>query len=185
MLGITNLKTNVKIELDGDPYVVTDSQHAKMGRGGAVVRTKLRNLKTGAIVAKTFHGNDKVRPANLEPRKGQYLFSQGDRFTFMDTESYDQVAIPATVLGDQRKYLKEGLEVDLLGFKDQVIAVELPIKVPLKVSQTDPGVRGDTVTGGSKPATLESGAVITVPLFVKPGDSVLVDTRQGTYVERA
>ncbi len=185
MLGITSLKTNTKIELDGQPYVVLDYQHAKMGRGGAVVRTKLRNLKTGATLQKTFQGNDKVQPANLKTRTGQYLYEDGGRYTFMDTGSYEQFAIPAETVGDGAKFLKEGLEVSLLDFKGDVIAVELPIKVPYKVTETDPGLKGDTAAGGSKPATLESGAVVTVPLFVQTGDSVVVDTRTGTYVERA
>lgn len=185
MLGITALKTNTKIELDGDPYVVVDYQHAKMGRGGAVVRTKLKNLKTGATLQKTFQGNDKVKPAPLQTRTGQYLFSDGGRYTFMDTKTYEQFAIPDSIVGDAAKFLKEGLEVSLLDFKGDVIAVELPIKVPFKVTETDPGLKGDTAAGGSKPATLESGAVVTVPLFVQTGDSVVVDTRTGAYVERA
>lgn len=185
MLGITNLKTNTKIELDGQPYVVLDYQHAKMGRGGAVVRTKLKNLKTGATLAKTFQGNDKIQPARLQTRTGQYLFSDGGRATFMDTSSYEQFAIADSIVGEAAKFLKEGLEVSLLDFNGEVIAVELPIKVAYTVTETDPGLKGDTATGGTKPATLESGAVVTVPLFVQIGDSIKVDTRTGTYVERA
>lgn len=185
MLGITQLKTNTKIELDGEPFVVLQYQHAKMGRGGAVVRTKLKNLKTGATLSKTFQGNDKVQPARLEPRTGQYLFADGGTYTFMDTGTFEQFAIPSSVVGDQAKLLKEGLEVQLLQFKGQVIAVELPIKVPYKVIETDPGLKGDTAAGGSKPAKLESGASVTVPLFVQTGDSVVIDTRTGAYVERA
>lgn len=185
MLGITELKTNTKIELEGDPYVVTTYQHSKMGRGGAIVRTKLRNLKTGAMLSKTFQGNDKVKPAQLRTRKGQYLYSDAGSYTFMDTTTYEQFTLDSTVVGDAVKFLKEGLAVDLLEFSDSVIGVELPIKVPYKVTETDPGLKGDTVSGGSKPAVLESGATVTVPLFVQVGDSVKVDTRTGTYVERA
>lgn len=185
MLGITALKTNTKIELDGDPYVVLDYQHAKMGRGGAIVRTKLKNLKTGSTLTKTFQGSDKIQPARLQTRTGQYLFADGGRYTFMDTKSYEQFAIADSIVGDQATLLKEGLEVSLLDFKGDVIAVELPIKVPYQVTETDPGLKGDTAASGSKPATLESGAVVTVPLFVRIGDSVVVDTRTGTYVERA
>lgn len=185
MLGITSLKTNTKIELDGDPYVVLEYQHSKMGRGGAVVRTKLRNLKTGATLQKTFQGNDKIQPANLQTRTGQYLYEDGGRYTFMDTNSYEQFAISAEIVGESAKFLKEGIEVSLLDFKGNVIAVELPIKVTYNVTETDPGLKGDTAAGGSKPATLESGAVVTVPLFVQTGDSIVVDTRTGTYVERA
>lgn len=185
MLGITDLKTNTKIELDGDPYVVTDYQHAKMGRGGAVVRTKLRNLKTGGTVQKTFQGSDKIKPAALSSRKGQYLYASGDQYTFMDTSSYEQFPLGADIVGDGVKFLKEGLEVDLLQHADSVIAVELPIKVEYVVTETDPGLKGDTVAGGSKPAHLESGATVTVPLFVQVGDRIRVDTRTGTYLERA
>jgi elongation factor P len=185
MLGITDLKTNTKIELDGDPYVVTDYQHAKMGRGGAVVRTKLRNLRTGSMLQKTFQGSDKIKPANLSSRKGQYLYGEGDSFTFMDTQNYEQFTLDSGVVGDGAKFLKEGLEVSLLQHGDAVIAVELPIKVEYEVKDTDPGLKGDTVSGGSKPATVESGATVTVPLFVQIGDRIRVDTRTGTYLERA
>lgn len=185
MLGITDLKTNTKIELEGDPYVVTDYQHAKMGRGGAVVRTKLRNLRTGSMLQKTFQGSDKIRPAALSSRTGQYLFAQGGSYTFMDTSSYEQFALSAAVVGDGVKFLKEGLEVSLLEHAGRVIAVELPIKVAYTVTDTDPGLKGDTVSGGSKPALIESGATVTVPLFVQIGQQIRVDTRTGTYLERA
>ncbi len=185
MYGITDLKNNTKIELDGDPYVVTDSQHSKMGRGGAVLRTKLRNLRTGATLAKTFQGNDKIKPASLSVRTGQYLFADGGAYTFMDTATYEQFALAVSVVGDQVKFLKEGLEVELLDFKGNVIAIEMPIKIDYAVSETNPGLKGDTVSGGSKPAVIESGATVTVPLFIKVGDRIRVDTRTGSYVERA
>lgn len=185
MLGITDLKTNTKIELDGDPYMVTEYQHSKMGRGGAVVRTKLRNLKTGAMLQKTFQGSDKIKPANLSSRKGQYLYGEGSSFTFMDTANYEQFTLGSDIVGEGAQFLKEGLEVDLLQHGDSVIAVELPIKVDYEVTETDPGLKGDTVSGGSKPAVIESGATVTVPLFVQIGDRIKVDTRTGTYVERA
>lgn len=185
MYGITDLKTNTKIELDGEPFVVTDYQHSKMGRGGAIMRTKLRNLRTGATLAKTFQGNDKITPASLDTRRGQFLYAKGDSLAFMDQSSYEQTEIPRAVLGDQAKFLKEGLEVGLLDFKGKIIGVELPIKAEYAVTETDPGVRGDTVSGGSKPAILESGATVTVPLFVQIGDRVRVDTRTGSYLERA
>lgn len=184
MLGITALKTNTKIELDGDPYVVLEYQHAKMGRGGAVVRTKLRNLKTGAVLQKTFQGNDKVKPASLQTAEGQFLFRQGDTLTFMDTKSYEQHAVPAATLGKQAEFLTDGMEVQLLLHGDAVIGVELPIKAAFEVVETDPGLKGDTAQGGSKPAVVAGGAKVTVPLFVKVGDKVVVDTRTGAYVER-
>lgn len=185
MYGITDLKTNTKVELDGDPYVITDYQHSKMGRGGAVVRTKLRNLKSGAVLSKTFQGNDKVKPAQLGTRQGQFLYSDQTAFTFMDTQTYEQFSIPREILGDRARWLVEGLQVELLEFKDAVIAVELPIKCVYTVTETDPGLKGDTVSGGSKPAVLDSGATVNVPLFVQIGDKIRVDTRTGDYVERA
>lgn len=185
MYGLTDLKNNTKIELDGEPFVVVDYQHSKMGRGGAVMRTKLRNLRTGATLSKTFQGNDKIKPAALESRQGQYLYGDGSSYTFMDTVSYEQFELPRSVVGDQAKFLKEGLEAALLEFSGQIISVEMPIKAVYEVTETDPGVRGDTVSGGSKPATLESGAIVNVPLFVQIGDKVRVDTRTGSYVERA
>lgn len=185
MYGITDLKNNTKIELDGEPYVILDNQHSKMGRGGAVMRTKLRNLRTGATLSKTFQGNDRVKPANLSRRTGQYLYGDSNSCTFMDTATYDQLTLPTDVLGDQRKYLKEGLEVEVLSFHDNPIAIELPIKVEYKVADTDPGLKGDTVSGGSKPAVLESGVTVNVPLFIQVDDSIRVDTRTGNYLERA
>lgn len=185
MYGLTDLKTNVKIELNGEPYVVTEYQHSKMGRGGAVMRTKLRNLKTGAVLTKTFQGNDKVKPATLSQRRGQFLFAGSNAYTFMDTKTFEQFILPAEVLGDQGKLLKEGLEVELVEFKGTIIAAQLPTKVVYRVAETDPGLKGDTVSGGSKPAKTESGITVTVPLFIKTGDRIRVDTRTGTYVERA
>lgn len=185
MYGITDLKNNTKIELDGEPYVIIDNQHSKMGRGGAVMRTKLRNLRTGATLSKTFQGNDKVKPANLQRHTGQYLYGDKSSCTFMDTSSYEQLTLPADVLGDQVKYLKEGLEVEVLAFHDNPIAIELPIKVAYTVVDTDPGLKGDTVSGGSKPAVLESGVKVNVPLFIRVGDTIRVDTRTGSYLERA
>ncbi len=184
MLGITDLKTNTKIELDGEPYVVLSYQHSKMGRGGAIARTKLKNLKTGATLQKTFQGSEKVKPAALSTRSGQFLFRQGDALTFMDTGSYEQHTVPVDTLGGQAGFLTEGMAAELLVHGDAVIGVELPIKAVFKVAETDPGLKGDTVSGGSKPATLETGATVNVPLFVQPGDQVRIDTRTGTYVER-
>ena len=184
MYGITDLKTNTKIELDGDPYVVLEYQHAKMGRGGAVVRTKLRNLKTGNTLQKTFQGNDKVKPAALQTAKGQFLFRQGDTLTFMDTKTYEQHEVPGATIGKQAGFLAEGMACDLLLHGGSVIGVDLPIKSTFEVTETDPGLKGDTATGGSKPAVISSGATVTVPLFVRVGDKIVVDTRTGAYVER-
>ncbi|MEX2043574.1 MAG: elongation factor P [Patescibacteria group bacterium] len=184
MLGITDLKMNAKIELDGDPYVVLEYQHAKMGRGGAVARTKLRNLKTGVTLQKTFQGNDKVKPASLQTAEGQFLFRRGDALTFMDTKTYEQHEVPTAALGKQTGFLTEGMTVQLLLHRDAVISVELPIKAAFEVTETDPGLKGDTAQGGTKPAVIAGGAKVTVPLFVRVGDKVVVDTRTGTYVER-
>lgn len=185
MLGITDLKTGVTIELEGDPYVVLTYQHSKMGRGGAVLRTKLRNLKTGAVVDITFKGSDKFEEANLERKPCSFLYSDGSEYTFMDSSSFEQYVLSKDIVGDKARFLKEGAELQIMFFEDQPVSIDLPIKMELTVTHTEPGVRGDTAQGGTKPATLETGATITVPLFVKIGDVLRVNTVEGTYVERA
>lgn len=184
MLGITDLKTGVAIELEGDPYVVINYQHSKMGRGGAVLRTKLRNLRTQAVVDITFKGSDKFEEAGLERRACTYLYAEGNSFAFMDSANFEQYSLSSDVVGDKSRFLKEGAEVQILFFQDEPVSVDLPIKVELEVTHTEPGVKGDTAQGGTKPATLETGATITVPLFVKIGDIIRINTVEGTYVER-
>jgi elongation factor P len=175
------LRAGTKIELDGTPYLVIEYQHHKPGKGGAMVRTKLRNLRSGALIDRTFRPDEKLVPAPLEERSAQFLYRQGNEYTFMDLES----GVTAKQLGEAGVFLKEEMEVAILFYHEEVIGVDLPIAVELTVVETDPGVRGDTVSGGSKPAKLETGALIHVPLFVDVGTRVRVDTRTGTYMGRA
>ena len=174
----------MKIELDGAPYVIVEFQHVKPGKGGAFVRTKLKNLLTGRVLEQTFRSGERVKKPDLMEREMQYLYSDGDQYCLMDNETYEQIMLTAEQMGEARLWLTENLNVKILFFNRQPVAVEPPLFVELTVAQTEPGVRGDTATGGNKPATLESGAVIQVPLFINEGDRVKVDTRTGTYIER-
>lgn len=185
MILSNDLRPGSKIELDGTPYLVVEYQHHKPGKGGAMVRTKLRNLRSGALVDRTFRPDEKLSPAPLEERRAQFLYRQGDEHTFMDVESYEQFGVTAKQLREAGAFLKEEMEVTILFFHEEVIGVDLPIAVELQVVETEPGVRGDTVSGGSKPAKLETGAIIQVPLFIEVGTRVRVDTRTGAYVARA
>jgi elongation factor P len=179
------LRPGVKVEVDGVPFVVTDFQWVKPGKGGAFMRTKLRNMRTGAIIERTFRTEEKLPPANLEERKAQFLYRSGDELHFMDTETYEQFFLLEGQVGEVRKYLKEEMVATIHSHRGSPLLVEVPTFVELAVADTEPGVRGDTASGGSKPATLETGAVIQVPLFINIGDRLRVDTRTGTYVERA
>ncbi len=185
MLGITDLKTGVAIIYEGAPCVVLSYEHSKMGRGGAVLRTKLRNLRTNATFDITFKGSDKFDEAPLIKRACSFLYKDEDGFAFMDSATFDQFTIKAEIIGDKSRYLKEGTDIQILFFDDQPVSIDLPIKMEFEVTHTEPGVKGDTAQGGSKPATLETGATVTVPLFVKIGDVIRVNTVEGTYVERA
>lgn len=185
MLGITDLKTGVTIDIDGSPVVVLDYQHSKMGRGGAVLRTKLRNLKTGATFDQTFKSSDKFEAAVLEKRNCTILYPEGDTFVFMDANTFEQFSLTKEEIGAKFRFLKEGGEAQILFYEDQPVSLVLPIKMDFEVTHTEPGVKGDTAQGGSKPATIETGAQITVPLFVKIGDKIRINTEEGTYVERA
>lgn len=184
MYSITDLKNHTKIILDGEPYVVIKYSHAQMGRGGAVVKTTLRNLKNGSVLAKTFQGNDKIEPADVMFRQAQFTYVDGDMFYFMDNETYEQVQLTKDVIGDTAYFLVEGNDVDLLYFGEHPINITVKAKVELKVVETPPGVRGDTVSGGTKPATLETGLIIQVPLFINVDDQVRVNTAEKSYVER-
>lgn len=184
MYSTADFKKGLKIEIDGTPYVIVDFLHVKPGKGGAFVRTKLKNLLTGRVIDQTFRAGERVRRPDLMEREMQYLYREGDNFYMMDNETFDQIFLTGEQLGDARLFLKENLNVKVLFFNRQPVAVELPTFVELAVAETEPGVRGDTATGGSKPATLETGAVIQVPLFVEQGDMVKVDTRTGEYIER-
>ncbi len=185
MILAGDLRPGMKIELDGAPYIVVDYQWVKPGKGGAFNRTKLRNLRTGSIVERTFRTEEKVDSADLEERHAQFLYAGDDEYHFMDTETYEQFFLTADQLGTARDYLKEEMVVTIVSHRGSPLTVEVPTFVELVVAETDPGVRGDTASGGSKPATLETGAVIQVPLFINVGDKLRVDTRTGTYIERA
>ena len=174
----------LKLEVDGEPFTMVYFQHVKPGKGGAFVRTKLKNLRTGRVLDKTFRSGEKVEEAEVEEKKMQYLYQDGDQLVFMDSETYDQIPFSAEQVGDSRKYLKENLDIDVVFWKGNPISIELPAFVEVVVSQCDPGLKGDTASGATKPATLETGAVVQVPLFVKEGEKIRVDTRSGEYVER-
>jgi elongation factor P len=185
MIAGGDLRPGVKVELDGSPYVVTDYQWVKPGKGGAFMRTKLKNMKTGAIIDRTFRTDEKLQRADVEERKVQFLYRAEDAYHFMDTESFDQFTLGEKQLGEASGFLKEGLVLSILFHRAEPAGVVLPTFVELTVADTEPGVRGDTASGGSKPAKLETGAMIQVPLFINIGDLLRVDTRSGAYVERA
>jgi elongation factor P len=185
MISTGDLKRGMSIELDRDLWSILEYNHIKIGRGSAQVRIKMRNLKTGTTVERTFQAGEKFRRAIVDRKPVQYLYHEDDTYYFMDTETFEQTAMTAQQLGDIIGYLKDNGLLDILTYEDQPIDAELPPNVELVVSQTDPGFRGDTASGGSKPATLETGIVIQVPLFVNEGEPIRVDTRTGQYIERA
>ena len=184
MYSTTDFKKGLKIELEGVPYAIVDFQHVKPGKGGAFVRTKLKSLLTGRVLDQTFRSGEKVKRPDLVEREMQYLYREGDTFCMMDNETYEQIMLTEDQVGEARLFLTENLDVKILFFNQQPVAVELPLFVQLEVAQTEPGVKGDTAAGGTKPATLESGVTIQVPLFISEGERVKVDTRTGTYIER-
>jgi elongation factor P len=184
MISTNDFRTGVTIEVDGQPWVVVDFQHVKPGKGSAFVRTKIKNVITGAVLEKTFNAGERVPRARIERRETQYLYSVGDDYTFMDVSTYDQTTINRETIGEGVLYLKENMNVHIMTYQGRVIGVEIPTFVELEVVQTDPSHKGDTVTGGTKPATLETGAVVKVPLFVNVGDVLKIDTRTGEYIER-
>lgn len=184
MISTNDFKTGVTIELDGVAYQVIDFQHVKPGKGAAFVRAKIKNVETGQVLERTFRAGEKVPRAHIERKDMQYLYSTGDVYTFMDMETYEQYSLSREQLEHSLPYLKENETVTVVFYKGKVIGIELPNTVDLKVVQTAPDVRGDTASGGGKPATLETGLVVTVPFFVKEGDTVRVDTRTGEYVTR-
>ncbi len=184
MYSTTDFKKGLKIELDGVPYVMVDFLHVKPGKGGAFVRTKIKNLMTGKVLDQTFRSGERLKRPDLVERDMQFLYREGETFHLMDNETYEQLALTAEQMGDAVQFLTENLNVKVLVFNQQPVAVEAPTFVELTVAQAEPGLKGDTASGGSKPATLESGAVIQVPLFINEGDRVKVDTRTGAYIER-
>lgn len=183
-IDTSDFKTGMSIYLDGEVFTVVEFQHVKPGKGGAFVRTKLRKLKTGQNIEKTFRAGERIEPAYVERKKMQFLYAHGDEVTLMDLDDYDQVAYSKEMFGGGAKYLIEGMEVSAVTVDGNVVALEVPNFVELRVVETDPAFKGDTVSGGSKPATLEGGAVVAVPFHIGVGDLLKVDTRTDTYLER-
>jgi len=184
MISTGDLRKGVTIELDGDLWQILDYHHIKMGRGSAQVRITLRNIKRGQTIERSFQAGTKWPRAQMERRPVQFLYRDGDDFHFMDTDSYDQFSLRADQLDDTVNYLKDGMTLDRTAYQGETIGVELPVAVDLSVTSTEPGFAGDTAQGARKPATLETGLVVTVPLFVNEGDVVRVDTRTGEYITR-
>lgn len=185
MVSTSDFRNGMVIRFDGQLFFMTQFEHFKPGKGASVVRTKLKNVKSGLVVDKTFRSGDKVDDVRLEKRKCQYLYKQDAFHIFMDNQTYDQYELTEETIGDAIKLLKENETVDVLIVEGAALGMELPIFVELKVDQTDPGLRGDTATGGTKPAHVETGATVQVPLFVEIGDVLKIDTRTESYVERA
>jgi elongation factor P len=180
----SQFRNGLKIEIDGEPFTITYFQHVKPGKGGAFVRTKIRNLRSGRVLDKTFRSGEKVNEADIDDKKMQFLYHDGDHLVFMDQETYDQIPFSPEQIGDAMKYLKENLDVDVMFWKGNPINIELPAFIEVTVSKCDPGIKGDTASGATKPATIETGATLQVPLFIKEGEVIRVDTRSGEYVER-
>ena len=180
-----DLRNGMTLDLPEGLFSVVEFQHVKPGKGGAFVRTKLKNVRTGAVLERTFRADERVEQAIVEKREMQYLYGDGNDYVFMDTTSYDQITVPEAALGEAAKYLKESDNAVLQMYDSEIVGVDLPAAVELTVANTDPGVQGDRVSGARKPATLETGLVIQVPLFVNTGDKIKVDTRTGDYITRA
>jgi len=184
MISSTELRKGIIIELEGKLYQVIDYQHVKMKRT-ALARVKLRDINAGHTIERTFQSAEKFVRARLDSRPTQYLYNDGDLYYFMDEENFEQMPLSASQLGDAINYLKEGMSLEISSYKGEMVSVELPITIALEVTKTDPGFKGDTATAGSKPAKLETGLTIQVPLFINQGDIIKVDTRTGTYLERS
>ncbi|MFT4415624.1 elongation factor P [Fredinandcohnia humi] len=185
MISVNDFRTGLTIEVDGGIWRVMDFQHVKPGKGAAFVRSKLRNLRTGAVQEKTFRAGEKVAKAQIENRRMQYLYANGDQHVFMDNESYEQIELPASTIEHELKFLKENMEVHIMMFQTETLGVELPNTVELKVVETEPGIKGDTASGGSKPAILETGLSVQVPFFINEGDVLIINTTDSSYVSRA
>jgi elongation factor P len=184
MATTADFRNGMTLVIDQELYNIVEFLHVKPGKGGAFVRTKLKNVRTGRVIDRTFRAGETVEKARIDRRKMQYLYRSGDQFYFMDTSTYEQIPISSETVGDANKFMVENTNVEVLFHDEQIIGLELPIFVEMRVKETEPGVRGDTASGGSKPATLETDAVVQVPLFIDVDDVVKVDTRKGIYVER-
>ncbi|MBB5173085.1 elongation factor P [Texcoconibacillus texcoconensis] len=185
MISVNDFKTGLTIEVDNGIWQVVDFQHVKPGKGAAFVRSKLRNLRTGAIQEKTFRAGEKVEKAHIENNKMQYLYASGATHTFMDMNTYEQLELQTSQIEEQLNYLKENMEVQIMTYGGETLGVEVPNTVELEVTETEPGIKGDTASGGTKPATLETGLTVQVPFFINQGEVIVVDTRKGEYQSRA
>lgn len=184
MLSITEIKPGIVIEYNHAPHEAIFVQHSKLGRGGAILRTKLRNLLTGAIIDATFKGSEKFPGVDVLYKPMQYLYHDKNNLVFMDKQTYDQIELPLAIAGDKQHFLKEGADIDVIFIDNQPVGIKLPIKMDFEVTYTEPGFKGNTQSAAFKPATLETGAKIQVPLFINISDHILVDTRTGIYIER-
>ena len=184
MVATNAFKNGMKLDLDGEAYQIVFFKHVSPGKGGAFVRTKLKNLKTGAVIERTYRSGEKLKKADIVEKDMQFLYNDGSEYHFMDAKTYEQVALTGEQLGDSKNFLQEQVVVEILFFNGEPIGVELPNFVELVVAESEPGVKGDTASGATKPATLETGAVVQVPLFVSVGEKIKVDTRTGEYVTR-
>lgn len=184
-LSINQFKVGITMLLDGEVYQIIETEHVKPAKGSAFVRTKLKNLRAGSLLDRTFRGQDTAEEAYVEQKKLQFLYAQADMYYFMDQQNYDQLAISADVLGEGTKFLKDNLEVLGFFYKDKILNVVIPNFIEVIVTESEPGIKGDTAKGGNKPAKVETGATVLVPLFINVGDKIKVDTRSGAYVERA
>lgn len=185
MISVNDFKTGLTIEVDGSIWRVMDFQHVKPGKGAAFVRSKLRNLRTGAVNEKTFRAGEKVAKAQIDNRKMQYLYANGDQHVFMDSESYDQIEISEKQLEYELKFLLENMEVHIMQYHGETLGVELPNTVVLEVAETEPGIKGDTASGGTKPAILQTGLSVQVPFFINQGDKLIINTSEASYVSRS
>ncbi|MYL33511.1 elongation factor P [Pontibacillus yanchengensis] len=185
MISVNDFKTGLTVEVDNGIWQVIDFQHVKPGKGAAFVRSKLRNLRTGAIQEKTFRAGEKVNKAHIENSKVQYLYSADDVHTFMDNDTFEQVELRSSQIENELNYLKENMELNIQFYQGENIGVELPNNVELVVSETEPGIKGDTASGGTKPATLETGLIVQVPFFINEGDKLVISTADGKYVSRS
>lgn len=184
MIDTSSFRKGLKIEVEGAPHAIIDFQHVKPGKGGAFVRTKLRNLLTAAVIDRTFTAGEKFEKSDLVQRKMQFLYADGGDYHFMDTQTFEQEYLSADALGDATKWLKDSMEVNALVYAGKIIDIELPTTTDLEVTECPPAFKGDTASGSGKPATVETGAVVTVPYFIEPGNVIRVDTRTGKYVTR-
>jgi elongation factor P len=180
----SQFRNGLKIELDGEPFTIVYFQHVKPGKGGAFVRTKVKNLRTGRVLDRRFRAGEKVDEADIEDRKMQYLYQDGENLVFMDSKTYEQIPFTTEQVGDAAKFLKENLDVDVLFWRNKPINIELPAFVEVAITNCEPGIKGDTASNVTKPAVIETGSVVQVPLFIKEGERIRVDTRSGEYVER-